>query len=129
MDSTTKVMEVLEVLEVREVLGEVVSEARRVALRAPCFASQGPIRRARSAETSAYTKHAHTIVSPFVVVVVLLPKNKRGHTIRVLLLSAVNKRGHMRHALLAVNTPFLAVKQERTHASRIVGSKRPFFWQ
>ena len=85
---------------------EVVSSAPQVAPRAPCFAFRAPIRPAQFSETSAY-KNTHTpIVSSFVVVVFYCRK--------------IRKDTRFTHC------SFLPVKQERTHAPRIVGSKRPF---
>jgi hypothetical protein len=63
---------------------EVVAVARQVEPRAPCFAFREQIRQARSSETSAYTKHAHTHSQFVCCCYFLLPKNKKGHTIHAL---------------------------------------------
>ena len=85
---------------------EVVSSAPQVAPRAPCFAFRAPIRPAQFSETSAY-KNTHTpIVSSFVVVVFYCRK--------------IRKDTRFTHC------SFLAVKQERTHESRIVAVNAPF---
>ena len=85
---------------------EVVAEARQVEPRAPCFDAGGQIRPARSFETCAYTKHAHTH-SQFVCCCCFYCRKIRKDT-------------------RFTHCSYLPVKQERTHESRIVGSKRPF---
>ena len=99
---------------------EVVSSARQVAPRAPCFAFRAPIRPAQFSETSAY-KNTHTpIVSLFVVVVFFCRKIRKDTRFTHCSFLAVKQE--RTHESRAVNAPFLAVKQERTHESRAVNA-------